>query len=43
MQIAKIKQAFFNQNDDLIEALDKGAGRGYGIAVVTIGDGLKRF
>lgn len=41
MQIAKIKQAFFNQNDYLIEALDKGASRGYGIAVVTIGDGLK--
>ena len=41
MQIAKIKQAFFTQNDSLIEALDKGAGRGYGIAVVTIGNGLK--
>jgi len=41
MQIAKINQAFFTQNNGLIEALDEKAGRGYGIAVVTIGNGLK--
>lgn len=41
MQIAKIKQAFFDSNSGLVEILDKGAGRGYGIAVISIGDNLK--
>jgi protein AbiQ len=41
MIIAKIQQDFFTQNSDLLEILDKGDARGYGIAVVSIGDGLK--
>jgi protein AbiQ len=41
MQIAKIERAFFNNNAGLVEILDKGAGRGYGIAVITVGDNLK--
>lgn len=41
MKISKIKKSFFDDNQGLVEILDKGENRGYGIAIVYISNCIK--